>query len=108
VDPVATEAAEKNIRNQKLEDKVEVVLADKPVEGQFDLITANIIANTIIKLADQMKDALKPGGTLITSGIIVDREQDVKSKLESIGLETIEAMHEGEWVAFVSRRAADG
>jgi ribosomal protein L11 methyltransferase len=108
VDPIATDAAQKNIRAQGLADTVEVRLGDKPVDERFDVVVANIIADTIIRLAEQIKAALVPGGTAITSGIIVDRENDVRTKLESLGMETLEAKHSGEWVAFVSRRPADG
>ena len=45
--------------------------------GEFDLILANILANVHTVLGADYVSALKPGGLLLTSGIINDREADV-------------------------------
>ena len=44
----------------------------RPKRG-FDLVLANIIATVIIDLALPLKEALAPGGRLIASGIIAER-----------------------------------
>ena len=49
-------------------------------------------------MSEQLKNALKPGGHLITSGIINFKEKEVKKSLEDAGLKVLEINHQGEWV----------
>ncbi len=61
----------------------------------------------IIGMAPELTDLLKPGGTLIASGIIDTREADVRQALEAIGLSHLETRRQGEWVALVFRQATE-
>lgn len=70
----------------------------------FDAVIANIIARILIALAEPMAQALRPGGLLITSGIIGERADDVAAALEEVGLELVERREESDWVAFAHRR----
>jgi ribosomal protein L11 methyltransferase len=71
------------------------------VLSSFDLIVANLIAKVLILLANDIAAALAPGGTLISSGIIIDREDEVALALAAAGLTQIERRREGEWIALV-------
>jgi ribosomal protein L11 methyltransferase len=73
-------------------------------DAEFDLVVANILADVHILLAPHLQRALKPGGLLLTSGIIADREADVMKAFASAGLEQIQRLVEGDWVALVHRR----
>lgn len=73
-------------------------------DAEFDLIVANILANVHVLLASHLHRALKPGGTLITSGIIADREADVTAAFAAVGLAQIERLQEGDWVALIHQR----
>jgi ribosomal protein L11 methyltransferase len=68
----------------------------------FDLIVANIIARVLAALAADMAGALTPGGTLIASGIIAEREAEVAEAFVAAGLAPVERRQEGDWVALVS------
>lgn len=105
-DTVAVDAAEENVRKMNLLDKVTIGLENTPMAfiGQADMVVANIIPNVIIPMAESLHAKAKTGGYVITSGIIVERAQEVMSALEKTGLETIEQRQDGEWVAIVSRR----
>jgi ribosomal protein L11 methyltransferase len=70
----------------------------------FDLVVANIIARVLAALAHDMAGALKPGGVLIASGIIAEREQEVAEAFAAAGLAPLERRQEGDWVALVYRR----
>jgi ribosomal protein L11 methyltransferase len=54
-------------------------LAD--VDGEFDLIAANILAPTLVELADDLRRVLAPGGRLVISGILADRHEHVLAAL---------------------------
>jgi ribosomal protein L11 methyltransferase len=51
-----------------------------------------------------MYAALKPGGLLISSGIIADREDEVALAFTAAGLERLDRRSEGDWVALYHRR----
>lgn len=70
----------------------------------FDLIAANLIARVLVILAGDLAGALAPRGTLISSGIILEREAEVAHALAAAGLELCERHCEGEWVALVHRK----
>jgi ribosomal protein L11 methyltransferase len=70
----------------------------------FDVIVANIIARVLAALAGDMAGALAPGGTLIASGIIADREHEVVGAFAQAGLSPLERRQEGDWVALVYQR----
>lgn len=68
---------------------------------QFDLILGNLIAKVLVIVSNDLSGALKPGGVMITSGIIVYREDEVQLALAAAGLRLLERHQEGEWVALV-------
>lgn len=74
------------------------------IAPQFDLIVANLIARVLVIVADDMVAALKPGGILISSGIINTREEEVQAAFTAAGLRQLERHVEGEWVALVHTR----
>ena len=76
-------------------------LADK-VEGKYDVCIANIVADIIIKLCDNVADYIVPNGLFITSGIIDTRADEVIAKLEKTGFKIIEKMEEKGWYCIVS------
>ncbi len=49
-------------------------------------------------------DELRPGGILVASGIFVDREADVVTAFERVGLAVVDRSAEGDWVALEAVR----
>jgi ribosomal protein L11 methyltransferase len=116
-DPVAVKVALENFEINGIPLKAEggvsgatVCESNKPnfpgLDGSFDLVVANIIAATLIELAAKLAQALKPGGTLITGGIINLRHADVRAALESAGFTWIENRIREDWYSmqFVRER----
>jgi ribosomal protein L11 methyltransferase len=71
---------------------------------KYDIILANIIADIVIRLNQSAGEYLKENGVYIMSGIIDDREDDVKCSLESHGFEIIETLNMADWRAFAARK----
>jgi len=71
---------------------------------KYDVILANIIADIIIRLNENAGDYLKADGVYIMSGIIADREIDVKSSLEKNGFDIIETLSMADWRAIAARK----
>lgn len=73
-------------------------LADE-IDGKYDVITANIVADVLIAMKDYFSRYLKDGGTLIISGIIEERADEVISAVKSAGF-TQQAVNNKEgWTA---------
>jgi ribosomal protein L11 methyltransferase len=51
------------------------------VDGLFDIVVANILAPTLIDLADDLRRVVSPGGRLIVSGVLADRHDHVEAAL---------------------------
>ena len=79
-------------------------LTDK-ISGKFDVVTANIVADAIIKLTPAIKEFLKDDAVYIVSGIIDTRENDVLPVLAENGFEVTERRTEGGWVCLTCKLA---
>ena len=78
----------------------DAALADSIAEVQYDLIAANIVADVIIAMRPLFLRCLKPGGILLTSGIIGPRADEVGQQLRDAGF-TIQARFEkNDWVLY--------
>lgn len=113
VDIHAVEAAVENARVNGIESDVYTVLTGDVIsdadfrhkvgEHKFDMVLANIFAEIIIPLSGVVKEMMKPGALFITSGIIDEREEDVRKALTENGFEIMEVIHSGGWVSFTAR-----
>lgn len=103
LDPVAVDSALENVEYNKLTN-IEILHGNlmDVVKGKADLIVANIIAEVIVILVDQVKDFIKSGGLFISSGIIKERESMVVEKLQNSGFIIKETMYDGEWVCITA------
>lgn len=101
IDPIAVKVARENVALNGVEDLVEIREGDllDVVKEKADIVVANIIADTIIHLMEQIKNFLKKDGIFIASGIILDRQEDVKRACHKEGLRILSIDTMGEWVA---------
>ena len=107
VDQVAVQVARENVAINGLEDRIQLLqgsIQEAASESGYDLILANIIASVIAELAPQLHAATAPGGVLVVSGIIEEREGLVVEALSAAGMRIEETMADGDWRAMVCRR----
>ena len=104
LDPVAVESAKENVGYNDL-DNIEVLYGNlvEVIDGKADIVVANIIAEVICILTEDVKRVLKDDGYFITSGIIHDRVDMVTKKLEKTGFEVVEINKDGEWNCIVAK-----
>ena len=76
----------------------------RELEGGYDIVVANIVADVIIALAPLVPAMLRPGGTFLCSGIIDDRAEEVRSALEAAGWTVLETQSADGWFAYTCRR----
>ena len=65
----------------------------------FDVVVANLIASLLVRLAGDLRTEVAPGGTLLASGIFVDREAEVREAFEAADMRVAGRLAEGDWVA---------
>lgn len=109
-DPVAVSVAEENIRQNNVHNVVACesdLLSTCEGAAPAELITANIIADVIVRLFAQLDRHLALGGTLLASGIIDDRIADVEHAAAQHGFTVLDMTCEKEWAAMIIRRASD-
>jgi ribosomal protein L11 methyltransferase len=80
--PAAVGVTEANAYANGVADRVTVSTTPLVlVEGQFDVVLANILAPALIELAPHLRRVLAPEGVLIISGILAERHQHVLDAL---------------------------
>ena len=75
-------------------------LADK-VNGKYDIVCANIVADVVMRLFDNVADFMKDDGILIVSGIIDLRASEVEKSAQEHGFKITQSLMREEWHAYV-------
>ena len=70
----------------------------------YDLVFANILARPLISLAQDIKRALVPGGTVILSGLLRTQERMVKAAYLSRGFKVVTRIQRDAWATLVLQR----
>lgn len=106
-DPIAIEATLANAARNRVARRIRARAGTLP-SGQpgHDVIVANLIASLLVQLAAALHAELRPGGTLIASGIFIDREPEVRAAFAAAGLSVTGCLTEGDWVALEAVRPA--
>lgn len=103
IDPVAVEACIENAEFNRVADVSEwYVGTAADLEGQADLVVANILAEVIVQIAADLARLTKRD--LVVSGIIARKADDTRIAMQAQGLRFIRQDQEGEWIAQVFAR----
>ncbi len=101
-DPVSVELAQENqVENGTPDIEVsgkELTL----VEGTFDLVLANILANTLIELAPLIVEKVKD--RLVLAGVLAHQRADVEAAYRNLGLTVLPGATHNEWVRIDLKR----
>lgn len=83
-------------------------LGDPRVQGPYRLLLANILLETIQMLLPRMAEICAPGGLLVASGILAERQDEALVSLTLGGFQPLRVETEGAWVAILAERRIDG
>lgn len=109
VDPKGVEVAGENARNNGVEDRFQAATTPLScVEGRYDLVLANVLAEILVDLQQEIDDRLEPGGTLILSGILAEKGHWVVKEYGALGFSLAGKKEEDQWTALLLRRKGDG
>ena len=104
-DSIAVEATLANARRNAIARRLQARTGSLPSgKTAFDVVLANLIAGVLVPLAPLLRDELRPGGSLLASGIFVDREADVRQAFDAVGLAVVDRRAEGDWLALEAVR----
>lgn len=109
IDPVAVRTEKENAERNgchNIDCYVSDLLQDvKLIDGKlFDVVTANIVADIIIRLSGNVGTLIREGGYLIASGIIDEREAEVDAAMEKAGFLKIGVKKEKGWCAEIFKK----
>ncbi|KRK89089.1 50S ribosomal protein L11 methyltransferase [Lentilactobacillus sunkii] len=109
VDDIAVRSAEKNIQLNPAAKNIHVSANDllKGIHQQVDIVVANILAEIIIPLVPQAWDNLKPDGYFLTSGIIKDKFDVVRSAMVDQGFQIVETLKMKDWYGIIAQKPKD-
>lgn len=105
LDKLAVKISKENVELNNYQDIIEVRhgnLTDVITE-KTDIIVANIIADAIVMLSENIKDFMKEDAYFISSGIINEKVDYVKENLIKNGFEIIEHNNDKEWNCIVAK-----
>jgi ribosomal protein L11 methyltransferase len=107
-DPLAVEATVANARANDLADRVtarEGSLPAEPTAQQYPLVLANLVAAVLVDLAGALAAHTAAAGTLLASGIIEGRAEEVLAALTAAGFALEGRLDDGEWVSLHLRHS---
>ena len=103
IDPVAVRVAKENTELNSTPN-VKCAVSDllrqvEKVDGGYNVVVANIVADIIIRLAPDVGEYLAEGGVFIVSGIIEERSGEVLTSLDAAGYKVEDERYENGWYA---------
>src|SRR5690606_13436569 len=107
VDAIAIEVAEENCRENGVDEQVRLTKGtlEEDHGRQYDVVVANISRQANVALAPAFAKAVRPGGSLILSGVLQTDVPIVTSAMQAAGFVETGMEQEGEWALLTYRPA---
>ena len=104
IDPVAVDVARENIARNHVEKIARVQYGDltEGIDYRADVIVANLMADLVMMLSEDVAKHLLPGGRYISSGILTEKRDQVAKAIENCGFLIEEIKEDGMWCAIVA------
>ena len=104
IDEIAIESAKENSRINNVEINPFLSNLFSNVEGKYDIIFANILAEILVDAIKGADEYLKEDGIIFLSGIIREKEELILLNLEKYDYQVIDIIRKGEWTLISARR----
>ena len=106
IDELSLKVATENIKLNDCSEDITVEKGDllKDENDQYDVVIANILAHIIDDMITDAYSHLNNDGDFISSGIIVEKKDEIINHLEAVGFQVQETLVEDGWVAILSKK----
>ena len=106
IDSEAVQIARENVELNGVASQVKVLEADllKGIPYKADIIVANLMHNLVMQLAPDAYTHLDADGVFISSGILLEKRDQVASAVEAAGFKILEIPEDGEWCAIAAQK----
>lgn len=106
IDELSLKVATENIKLNDCSEDITVEKGDllKDENDQYDVVIANILAHIIDDMINDAYSHLNNDGYFISSGIIVEKKDEIINHLEAVGFQVQETLVEDGWVAILSKK----
>jgi len=102
IDNAITLEANSNVDKNGFSSTIKVVLGSiEDVPGEFDLVVANILIDSIIAISGDLSQKAGSDGTILLSGIRDEQKVRAIEKFTELGYKLSDEYQEKEWVALV-------
>jgi ribosomal protein L11 methyltransferase len=104
IDPVAVEVSKENVELNQLSHIIEVMEGDltKGLRQKADIAVANLMADLVKLLSKDVAAHLKGKSIYISSGILIEKQEEVVAAIEECGFRILDILEEGEWCAIAA------
>ncbi len=100
IDPEARRSARENCELNKSKVRVVEEQIDQ-IQDKYDWVVANIIDGVLVLLEKDLKRVMKPGGYLLLTGILKERDENFRSRFTFEGYTIADRAELGEWVGYL-------
>lgn len=107
LDEMAVGSARSNIELNDLSAKIQIE-ENNLLEGinlKVDIVLANILTHILIQLIPDAMRVLNDGGYFITSGIFIDKKEEMIEALEKEGFEIQQLNQMKDWLGIIARKS---
>ncbi len=106
IDADALENARCNLKNNNVSEKVHLCLATiDGVSGGFDIVVANVYAEVLIDIRDELFKRVQSGGSLIISGIMDTKADSVKEAFAHPDFFMVDEITDEKWTTIWYQRS---
>lgn len=107
IDELAVKAGGENAERNGVAAKAHFVAGDlvEKVNGKYDVVCANIVADVLKMLLPQIGDFMKDDGVVLLSGIIDERTAELEEAVRDNGFAVLEKAQKGGWSALKCGKA---
>lgn len=105
-DETAVAIAAQNLQRNRVEpERYRLICGNltDDVDGRFDIVAANILADVILELLPGLERVLKPDGVFICSGVIEAKRDKVIRAMQKSRFEILEDLTQKGWVAIAGK-----
>ena len=106
IDPDAVAIAQENLALNHVEQIASAQYGDltKGIDFKADVIVANLMADLVVMLSQDVAEHLLPGGRYISSGILTEKMPEVVDAMRALGFAVMEVREDGMWCAIAAKK----